>query len=288
MRRKQIAAILVAAAMTVGGSMTSLAASWQWLDGDGDGVAECYYFDDNGNMLANTTTPDGYIVDSNGAWVVNGVVQTQGTSTQNTSGVNHNAGYDPAHPLKNKVVEWDLKITPTKYTDYIVDNNIHAMLTGQMDQYFAPPVGEFVDSMVNHIYTSQEDYDEARNNEQAIYNWFCNWLNGMNFENMSEMERAKEIQKVLSECSYNYDTSTYSTYDPVYSVLINKTGICGDFAVTAYSLAKSLGLKSAMFGTGNHAVYYIQVDNVAYMGSNQVLNLDYPTTDNVYFMSNQK
>ena len=53
--------------------------TWQWLDGNGDGVAECYYFDGNGYMLANTTTPDGYQVNIDGAWTVNGVVQTQGT-----------------------------------------------------------------------------------------------------------------------------------------------------------------------------------------------------------------
>ena len=49
---------------------------WQWIDGNGDGTAECYYFDANGYMLANTTTPDGYYVDANGAWIQNGNVQT--------------------------------------------------------------------------------------------------------------------------------------------------------------------------------------------------------------------
>lgn len=58
------------------------ASSWQWLDGNNDGVAECYYFDGNGYMLANTTTPDGYTVDGNGAWTVDGVVQTQAANTQ--------------------------------------------------------------------------------------------------------------------------------------------------------------------------------------------------------------
>lgn len=33
---------------------------WQWIDGNADGTAECYYFDQNGYMLADTTTPDGY------------------------------------------------------------------------------------------------------------------------------------------------------------------------------------------------------------------------------------
>lgn len=60
---------------------------WQWVDGNGDGVAECYYFDANGYCLMNTTTPDGYKVDGNGAWLVNGAVQTKtvGNSASETS-----------------------------------------------------------------------------------------------------------------------------------------------------------------------------------------------------------
>lgn len=50
---------------------------WQWIDDNGDGIANSYYFDANGYLLVNTTTPDGYTVDGNGAWIVNNVVQTQ-------------------------------------------------------------------------------------------------------------------------------------------------------------------------------------------------------------------
>ena len=49
---------------------------WQWPDGNQDGVAECYAFDSEGWMYADTTTPDGYTVNENGAWTVNGAVQT--------------------------------------------------------------------------------------------------------------------------------------------------------------------------------------------------------------------
>lgn len=49
--------------------------SWQWIDGNNDGVAESYYFNENGYLLTNTTTPDGYTVNEDGAWTVNGVVQ---------------------------------------------------------------------------------------------------------------------------------------------------------------------------------------------------------------------
>lgn len=50
---------------------------WQWIDGDQDGVSECYYFDKDGYMLSSTTTPDGYKVDGSGAWVENGTVKTK-------------------------------------------------------------------------------------------------------------------------------------------------------------------------------------------------------------------
>lgn len=51
---------------------------WEWIDGDSDGTSECYYFKDF-YLLTNTTTPEGYTVNENGAWTVDGVVQTQPT-----------------------------------------------------------------------------------------------------------------------------------------------------------------------------------------------------------------
>lgn len=54
---------------------------WQWLDGNQDGIAECYAFDAEGWMYANGTTPDGYEVNADGAWTVNGAVQTRTVET---------------------------------------------------------------------------------------------------------------------------------------------------------------------------------------------------------------
>ena len=59
------------------GNGTWPASTWQWIDGNQDGISECYYFEPSGYMAANTITPDGYTVDANGAWTVNGVVRTQ-------------------------------------------------------------------------------------------------------------------------------------------------------------------------------------------------------------------
>lgn len=98
--KKKLFTAVIAGVMAMAMSMTALAAGWQkndtgwwyatndagtqwhangwqWIDGNGDGTAECYYFDGNGYMLAGTTTPDGYTVNADGAWVSGGTVQTQ-------------------------------------------------------------------------------------------------------------------------------------------------------------------------------------------------------------------
>ena len=60
---------------------TWYANGWQWVDGNGDGVSECYYFDGNGYIVTNGTTPDGYQVNGDGQWIQNGVIQTKNTAT---------------------------------------------------------------------------------------------------------------------------------------------------------------------------------------------------------------
>ncbi len=101
---KSAMVMALAGVMTAGMAMTSFAATgqwkkndtgwrwerlggsyptntWVWIDGNNDGKAECYYFDENGYILADTTTPDGCTVNADGAWTENGVVQTHGTNS---------------------------------------------------------------------------------------------------------------------------------------------------------------------------------------------------------------
>ena len=288
MKRKK-ASVTLAIVISLSLAGTSLAGEWQWLDHNNDGIAECYYIE-NGTPLTNTITPDGYQVNEAGAWVVDDVVQTQTITVNNsttTGDVNHNAGYDPAHPLAGKIDEWNLRITNTGLIGAsgfnICNENIQALLTNQMNKYYIPPVGNSTNPTTGtQMYVSQEDYDTNIHNTQAIYQWFCNWLNGMDFENMSEMDKAKEIQKVLAQGVYEGLGS--SERNGYYSVLIEKKGLCSEYALTACSLAKALGLKATINRmNSNHAVYYIQVNGKAYFGQNNDLDLDWPTPDNVFF-----
>lgn len=64
---------------------------WQWIDGNKDGISECYYFTPNGYIVTNGKTPDGYDVNADGQWTINGVVQTIGAAaTQATATTNTN------------------------------------------------------------------------------------------------------------------------------------------------------------------------------------------------------
>lgn len=230
---------------------TYAASGWQWIDG------KSYYFNADGIMAQNTVI-DGYTVNADGQWTVNGVVQTQGGTGQTTNGVNHSENYDPAHPLATMIDEWNLRLTPeTNFTNYyyLCDNdNVHAMLTGQMEYY--------------HERTGWLEY--LNETEQELYQWFCGWLNSMDFEHLTEMERAQAIKSVLAPKQYNFEPGERNSY---YSVLIDGKAYCSEFALTAMSLAKALGLKAAINGSGNHASYYIQADNEVYQGDNAYFNL---------------
>lgn len=239
--------------------------TWKWIDGNNDGVAECYYFDGNGYMLSNTTTPDGYQVNATGAWTVNNVVQTQATGS--TGNAAHSGNYDPAHPLAGMVDAWNLRLVRTNYetgtmgtTNLISNWNVQAMLTNQMDMY-------------------RNDLGINPGIEQTLYNWYCNWLNSMDFKNMSEYQRAQEVKKVIEAAEYETGTGTESTY----AVLINKKGQCTDFAMTAKALATALGLKCDVTGGGNHAWYYIYADGKRYVGSNNGIDLINEVSDEGYY-----
>ena len=85
--------------------------SWQWIDGNQDGIAECYCFDENGWMYENTTTPDGYTVNENGAWTVSNIVQTKTSdlipknNTNNMNNGNNTASNNFTETKNNNLTE---------------------------------------------------------------------------------------------------------------------------------------------------------------------------------------
>ena len=54
---------------TFGDSQKYFSDCWAWIDGEGNGEAECYYFGSDGKLLTSATAPDGTLVDADGCWV---------------------------------------------------------------------------------------------------------------------------------------------------------------------------------------------------------------------------
>ncbi len=76
------------------------AGGWEWIDDNGNGMAECYYFDPNGYCLISTVTPDGYTVDVNGAWVVDDVIQMQAVNNgTGSTAASSDSAYGNALPI---------------------------------------------------------------------------------------------------------------------------------------------------------------------------------------------
>ena len=76
--------------------------SWQWIDGNHDGIAECYYFDENGWMFENTITPDRFTVNENGAWTVDNIVQTKSANLISQNNTNNNTDTASNHFTETK------------------------------------------------------------------------------------------------------------------------------------------------------------------------------------------
>ncbi len=83
------------------GDNTWPANQWMWIDGNNDGIAECYYFNQYGYCLMNTTTPDNYNVNANGAWTMGSDVQKRTVSVSKQQGTSVKATplflRNPAH-----------------------------------------------------------------------------------------------------------------------------------------------------------------------------------------------
>lgn len=83
---------------------------WQWLDGNQDNVAECYYLDNTGVMVSNTSV-DGWVLNDLGQWTVNGIVQTQPTQdtahTQSTQAPSNGVEMPQGNLTPEEQAEWD-------------------------------------------------------------------------------------------------------------------------------------------------------------------------------------
>ena len=73
---------------------------WQWVDGNNDGISECFYFDPNGYIVTNTEV-EGSTINSDGAWVVDGIVQTKQTGVPENDSTPNTENSTKSNPYAN-------------------------------------------------------------------------------------------------------------------------------------------------------------------------------------------
>lgn len=101
---------------------------WLWLDRNQDGIEECYAFDENGWMYSDTTTPDGYTVNRDGAWTVQGAVQTRTGGMAGITEIAENAGME----AKETMIPITVQAGGREFSAALQDNESTRALLGQL------------------------------------------------------------------------------------------------------------------------------------------------------------
>lgn len=214
------------------GTFERTSSGWKYRKDDGSyAVSEWvidqekyYYMDVKGVMMANTTTPDGYLVGADGSWV---------TDKQVTGGY-------VKTPYDNQPYQYD-----SDWRRYIFDE----------DTDYAWVSDHLVLAAIRGIIPASELSEINR----AIYEEVNKFLTGINYE-ASDYEKAKWVYEEITSRAVYHDGRYEQADDEVYSILINGTGKCVGFARTYKLLANAVGLKCGFREDGAHMWNAVYVD----------------------------
>lgn len=296
--RKQVLTVFMAGILTASMSMTALAGweqegnnwkyndngayaanGWEWIDGNGDGVAECYYFDNNG-ILARDTMVDNNTVNADGAWIVEGVVQTQSIAADNgNAGAVNTGNYDPQYPLAGMLDQLGLNFARTPNgidmlywsQDYQSDTNgfdvapinrwQKAKETNNLGYYYG--LGQNWDEMlaiaklagrtdINLPYADEARAESLANNIRDFFKAFPNW------KTASDYEKACHIARWIEQADYVTNSGNDGTS---YACLINKACVCEGYWQAGALLAHCVGIE-VMPGVTSAANHVFPVFNI--------------------------
>lgn len=275
--------------------------TWQWIDGNKDGVSESYYFNENGYLLTNTTK-DGCTVNGDGAWTVNGVVQTQGQKVASNTA----QSYDAQYPLKGRVEKYFCHEESAGLVPRF--NGAHFPCALCAAQGFTKP-----DGITGQLYISQkavEDRDISYLNPtggynlevlaelagypdknvtagtpevNALLNEVKSFMNSFDWRNASDLEKATRICNRIHKASYDNDAAneaattgwSNSLSYGAYGCLVNGKAVCQGYTEAAKLLSYAVGIKNFEMGDVGHTYPLFLVDGIWLANE--------PTTQNKYF-----
>ena len=217
---------------------------WHWLDGNRDGVAECYYFDANGFMVANGNAPDGFLVNADGAWINNGQVQTKklsvsggpgGGTTSSTGKVSSGGGGGGSSS------------------------------GGGGGSSSSGSSSSSSSSGSSGSSSSSSSSSSSKNAEQEAVDAAILEFKKENItSDMTDFEKEiKIIQWLTKNCTYKRSADPYDwTYATAYACIINGEAQCSGYANAFFQTAKACGLTVEYISLpkANHAINTIKLD----------------------------
>lgn len=224
---------------------------WHWLDGNRDGISECYYFDAEGWLLTSTTTPDGYQVNADGAWTEGGIVKTKGaggsvgTGTasggRSSSGGGGSSGGSSSSGRSSVSASSRKKSSREHYWDDYEDYSV----------YHA--ANDFTEGNYGQMTESQIDAVERRIREfkrQHIKS------------GMTDFEKEMEIVRwIVENCEYRSMGGPYDWVDATaYSCIVNGKACCSGYADAFLQMAKACGLSARYIHSTSHAWNLVKLD----------------------------
>lgn len=277
--------------------------TWQWIDGNGDGISESYYFNENGYMLANSTK-DGYTVDADGAWTVNGVVQTQGQP--NTASQN----YDEQYPLKGRVEKYFGISKLEGESGYLVPywNSTHVIREGVVpagmtggtyifqkavedkDISYLYPTGGYNLSVLGILagFPAKTPYSDSAETAELL-NEVKEFMNSFDWRNASDLEKATRICNRIHQASYDHDAAneadttgwSNSVSYGAYGCLVKGKAVCQGYREAAGLLGQAVDIKVAGMGDIGHIYPVFLVDGI-WLANEPTTQDKYFTVANVY------
>lgn len=276
--------------------------TWMWIDGNGDGVSESYYFNQSGYMLANTVTPDNYTVNADGAWTVNGVVQTQGQK----AAANTTQAYDAQYPLKGMVEKYFCHEESAGLTarfsgahfpcaicaslgyvkpDGMTGNSyIFGKAVEERDISMLSPEGGYNLAVLAELSGYPEKHRTSGTPEvNALLNEVKGFMNSFDWRNASDLEKATRICNRVHKATYDWDAANEATNTGwsnsvsygAYGCLVKGKAVCQGYTEAAILLGYAVGLKTFEMGDIGHTYPLFLVDGIWLANE--------PTTQNKYF-----
>ncbi len=243
---------------------------WRWIDGNGDGVAECYCFDQNGWLYVSTTTPDRKTVNENGAWVENGAVVTKDLNT-----LDDGSGIAGAGTLEAKTYEGiEFSIENLGVSDmaigsilYPKSNTATARVILENKQYYENG-------------TDSHWMNQAQ--KSAVEDFISRWKEQYISSSMSDEEICRAIYHWLTQ-NVTYDSSAPNPQSS-YGALIERRCVCGGFANTFVQLGKACGLDVKFLMAPNHSLNLVNISGKWYAVDATQKRYKDGSTVGVYYM----